>query len=225
MNNIDLLDFVYKTVAVELEGYGFSREKKFYKKIIKDSDDVILKYEAVVSSRKGFFSLHLVLVIEDKKISKKVNDILKPILERKIYPEQWADSDIKYSIKSRLSDKSWYRLTDWRVFRENGEGLAEFNSRFNIWVCSFDDINDIPSWRDQLLLSAKYANYFYVNNCKIDWIINNTGYHSLVILADIGDKDGLKNRSIKSRDKINGADEETELRCFYESLINSKIDG
>ena len=109
-----------------------------------------------------------------------------------------TDETIKELMKERLSNFRLGMLTDWRDFKEEKESLADFNDRFSIWVTAFNDINEIPNWKAQLVQSVLFAEKWFSNiqSNPEQWIIDNTYYPALYLLKK-------QNRIIELDEKYN----------------------
>ena len=153
---------------------------------------------------------------------KEVNEVLKKVLLDKDYDylEGWDDKSKKSTIKSRLSDFKLGMLADWRGFKEENESLSDFRDRFSIWMCVFDDINEIPNWKAQLVQSVLFTEKWVldIQSNPEQWIINKTYYPALYLLKK-------QNRIIKLNEKYsyllakNSSDD--ELILFYKYLTTS----
>ncbi|AYH07701.1 hypothetical protein [Pectobacterium parmentieri] len=176
------------------------------------------QYEIVTSKNKGYFSLSLRLNLLNKSLMCPVNNVLEKTLkdERYKHPPNWSDKDIEDSIKSRLSNSTVASLSDWRRFKDDNEPLDEFRKRFSIWMCIFDELDEVVNWRDQVIKSANYSLNWFSSVSNEDWIIENTFYPSLVILK-MKDDDRIlskyKDVFLKSRDK-------QEVELFFEHLVS-----
>lgn len=176
------------------------------------------QYEVVVSKNKGHFSLSLRLNLLNKTLMHSVNDVLEKALrdERYKYPSNWSDKNIEESIKTRLNNNTVTSLSDWRGFKDDNESLDEFRKKFSIWMCVFDELDEVVNWRDQVIKSANYSLNWFSSVSNEDWIIENTFYPSLVILKMKGDDRILpkyKDVFLKSRDK-------QEVELFFEHLVS-----
>ena len=138
----------------------------------------IYQYEIDLLKRKGYFSLHLHLNLLNKPFMKEVNEVLKKVWldEDFILKEDIGDEMIKYAMKIRTSNFRLAMLTDWRDFKEENESLADFKDRFSIWICVFDDINEISNWKAQQVQSVLFAEQWFSNiqSNPEQWIIDNT---------------------------------------------------
>ena len=109
---------------------------------------------------------------------KEVNEVLKKVWldEDFILKEDIGDEMIKYAMKIRTSNFRLAMLTDWRDFKEENESLADFKDRFFIWICVFDDINEISNWKAQQVQSVLFAEQCFSNiqSNPEQWIIDNT---------------------------------------------------
>ena len=210
-----------KVIGPLFEQKGFVQKKNIFE--FHDSNtNNIYQYEILLSKSKGYFSLHLRLQLLNKPFMKEVNEVLKKVLLDKDYdyPDNWDDRTIKNSIKSRTSNFCLRMLTDWRHFKEENESLADFNDRFSIWVNAFNDINEIPNWKAQLVQSVLFAEKWFSNiqSNPEQWIIDNTYYPALYLLKK-------QNRIIELNEKYsyllakNSSDD--ELILFYKYLTTS----
>ena len=158
----EVISDIAKVIGPLFEQKGFVQKKNIFE--FHDSN-TIYQYEIRLSKRKGYFSLHLYLNLFNKPFMKEVNKVLEKVLLDKDYdyPDNWDDRTIKNSIKSRTSNFCLRMLTDWRHFKEENESLADFNDRFSIWVNAFNDINEIPNWKAQLVQSVLFAEKWFSN--------------------------------------------------------------
>ena len=210
-----------KVIGPLFEQKGFVQKKNIFE--FHDSNtNNIYQYEILLSKSKGYFSLHLRLQLLNKPFMKEVNEVLKKVLLDKDYdyPDNWDDRTIKNSIKSRTSNFCLRMLTDWRHFKEENESLADFNDRFSIWVTAFNDINEIPNWKAQLVQSVLFTEKWIldIQSNPEQWIINHTAYPALYLLKK-------QNRIIELNEKYNyllkGNNYKDELMCFYKYLTAS----
>ena len=210
-----------KVIGPLFEQKGFVQKKNIFE--FHDSNtNNIYQYEILLSKSKGYFSLHLRLNLFNKPFMKEVNEVLKKVLLDKDYdyPDNWDDRTIKNSIKSRTSNFCLRMLTDWRHFKEENESLADFNDRFSIWVNAFNDINEIPNWKAQLVQSVLFTEKWVldIQSNPEQWIIDKTYYPALYLLKK-------QNRIIKLNEKYsyllakNSSDD--ELILFYKYLTTS----
>lgn len=210
-----------KVIGPLFEKKGFVQKKNKFE--FHDSKtNNIYQYEILLSKRKGYFSLHLRLNLFNKPFMKEVNEVLKKVLLDKDYDylEGWDDKSKKSAIKSRLSNFRLGMLADWRGFKEENESLSDFRDRFSIWMCVFDDINEIPNWKAQLVQSVLFTEKWVldIQSNPEQWIINKTYYPALYLLKK-------QNRIIKLNEKYsyllakNSSDD--ELILFYKYLTTS----
>ena len=210
-----------KVIGPLFEEKGFVQKKNKFE--FHDSNtNNIYQYEICLSKRKGYFSLHLHLNLFNKPFMKEVNEVLKKVLLDKDYDylEGWDDKSKKSAIKSRLSNFRLGMLADWRGFKEENESLSDFRDRFSIWMCVFDDINEIPNWKAQLVQSVLFTEKWVldIQSNPEQWIINKTYYPALYLLKK-------QNRIIKLNEKYsyllakNSSDD--ELILFYKYLTTS----
>ena len=214
----EVISDIAKVIGPLFEQKGFVQKKNIFQ--FHDSNtNNIYQYEIRLSKSKGYFSLHLLLNLLNKPFMKEVNKILEKVLLDKDYdyPDNWDDRTIKNSIKSRTSNFCLRMLTDWRHFKEENESLADFNDRFSIWVNAFNDINEIPNWKAQLVQSVLFTEKWVldIQSNPEQWIINHTAYPALYILKK-------QNRIIELNKKYNyllkGNNYKDELMCFYKHL-------
>ena len=210
-----------KVIGPLFEQKGFVQKKNIFE--FHDSNtNNIYQYEICLSKRKGYFSLHLRLNLLNKPFMKEVNEVLKKVWldEDFIRLEDSSDEMIKYAMKLRLSNFRLRMLTDWRDFKEENESLSDFRDRFSIWMCFFDDINEIPNWKAQLVQSVLFTEKWVsdIQSNPEQWIINHTAYPALYFLKK-------QNRIIELNEKYNyllkGNNYKNELMCFYKYLTAS----
>ena len=162
----EVISDIAKVIGPLFEQKGFVQKKNIFE--FHDSNtNNIYQYEIRLSKRKGYFSLHLRLNFLNKPFMKEVNEVSKKewLDEDFIRLEDSSDEMIKYAMKLRLSNFRLRMLTDWRDFKEENESLSDFWDRFSIWFSVFDDINEIPNWKAQLVQSADESpNDFYQNH-------------------------------------------------------------
>ena len=217
----EVISDIAKVIGPLFEQKGFVQKKNIFE--FHDSNtNNIYQYEICLSKRKGYFSLHLRLKLLNKPFMKEVNEVLKKVLLDKDYDylEGWDDKSKKSTIKSRLSDFILGMLTDWRDFKEENESLSDFWDRFSIWMCFFDDINEIPNWKAQLVQSVLFTEKWVsdIQSNPEQWIINHTAYPALYLLKK-------QNRIIELNEKYNyllkGNNYKGELMYFYKHLTAS----
>ena len=217
----EVISDIAKVIGPLFEQKGFVQKKNIFE--FHDSNtNNIYQYEILLSKRKGYFSLHLRLKLLNKPFMKEVNEVLKKVLLDKDYDylEGWDDKSKKSTIKSRLSDFILGMLTDWRDFKEENESLSDFWDRFSIWMCFFDDINEIPNWKAQLVQSVLFTEKWVsdIQSNPEQWIINHTAYPALYLLKK-------QNRIIELNEKYNyllkGNNYKGELMYFYKHLTAS----
>ena len=210
-----------KVIGPLFEQKGFVQKKNIFE--FHDSNtNNIYQYEIWLSKSSGYFSLHLCLSVFNEPFMKEVNEILKKVLLDKDYdyPKSWDDKMVKQSIKQRFSDFRLGAVTDWRDFKEENESLADFRDRFSIWVTAFNDINEIPNWKAQLVQSVLFTEKWIsdIQSNPEQWIINNTYYSALYLLKK-------QNRIIELNEKYNyllkRSFYKNELIFFYKYLTES----
>ena len=214
----EVISDIAKVIGPLFEQKGFVQKKNIFE--FHDSNtNNIYQYEICLSKRKGYFSLHLRLNLLNKPFMKEVNKVLKKVWldEDFIRLEDSSDEMIKYAMKLRLSNFSLGMLTDWRDFKEENESLSDFRDRFSIWVTAFNDINEIPNWKAQLVQSVLFTEKWIsdIQSNQEQWIINHTAYPALYLLKK-------QNRIIELNEKYNyllkGNNYKGELMCFYKYL-------
>ena len=212
---------IAKVIGPLFEQKGFVQKKNIFE--FHDSNtNNIYQYEILLSKSKGYFSLHLRLNLLNKPFMKEVNEVLKKVWldEDFIRLEDSSDEMIKYAMKLRLSNFSLGMVTDWRDFKEENESLSDFRDRFSIWMCVFDDINEIPNWKAQLVQSVLFAEKWFSNiqSNPEQWIIDNTYYPALYLLKK-------QNRIIELDEKYNSFlaknNPDGDLILFYKYLTAS----
>ena len=214
----EVISDIAKVIGPLFEQKGFVQKKNIFE--FHDSNtNNIYQYEILLSKSKGYFSLHLRLNFLNKPFMKEVNEVLKKVWldEDFIRLEDSSDEMIKYAMKLRLSNFRLRMLTDWRDFKEENESLSDFWDRFSIWVCFFDDINEIPNWKAQLVQSVLFTEKWIsdIQSNPEQWIINHTAYPALYLLKK-------QNRIIELNEKYNYSltsyDADDELIYFYKYL-------
>ena len=214
----EVISDIAKVIGPLFEQKGFVQKKNIFE--FHDSNtNNIYQYEILLSKSKGYFSLHLRLNFLNKPFMKEVNEVLKKVWldEDFIRLEDSSDEMIKYAMKLRLSNFSLGMLTDWRDFKEENESLSDFRDRFSIWVTAFNDINEIPNWKAQLVQSVLFTEKWVsdIQSNPEQWIINHTAYPALYLLKK-------QNRIIELNEKYNYSltsyDADDELIYFYKYL-------
>ena len=214
----EVISDIAKVIGPLFEQKGFVQKKNIFE--FHDSNtNNIYQYEILLSKSKGYFSLHLRLNFLNKPFMKEVNEVLKKVWldEDFIRLEDSSDEMIKYAMKLRLSNFSLGMVTDWRDFKEENESLSDFRDRFSIWVTAFNDINEIPNWKAQLVQSVLFTEKWVsdIQSNQEQWIINHTAYPALYLLKK-------QNRIIELNEKYNYSltsyDADDELIYFYKYL-------
>ncbi|AJA45552.1 hypothetical protein C7375_1383 [Frischella perrara] len=212
---------IAKVIGPLFEQKGFVQKKNIFE--FHDSNtNNIYQYEILLSKRKGYFSLHLRLKLLNKPFMKEVNKVAKKVWldEDFIRLDGRSDEMIKYAMKIRLSDYNLGMVTDWRNFKEEKEPLSDFNDRFSIWFSVFDDINEIPNWKAQLVQSVLFTEKWVsdIQSNPEQWIIDHTIYQALYLLKK-------QNRIIELNEKYNYSltlyKSNNELIFFYKYLTAS----
>ncbi len=209
---------IAKVIGPLFEQKGFVQKKNIFE-FHDNNTNNIYQYEILLSKSKGYFSLHLRLNLLNKPFMKEVNEVLKKVWldEDFIRLEDSSDEMIKYAMKLRLSNFSLGMVTDWRDFKEENESLSDFRDRFSIWVTAFNDINEIPNWKAQLVQSVLFTEKWVldIQSNPEQWIINHTTYPALYLLKK-------QNRIIELNEKYNYSltsyDADDELIYFYKYL-------
>ena len=210
-----------KVIGPLFEQKGFVQKKNIFE--FHDSNtNNIYQYEILLSKSKGYFSLHLRLNLLNKPFMKEVNKVLKKVwLDGDfIRLEDRSDETIKSAMKVRTSNFCLSMVTDWRGFKEENESLSDFWDRFSIWFSVFDDINEIPNWKAQLVQSVLFTEKWIsdIQSNPEQWIINNTYYSALYLLKK-------QNRIIELNEKYNyllkRSFYKNELIFFYKYLTES----
>ena len=217
----EVISDIAKVIGPLFEQKGFVQKKNIFE--FHDSNtNNIYQYEILLSKSKGYFSLHLRLNLLNKPFMKEVNKVLKKVwLDGDfIRLEDRSDETIKSAMKVRTSNFCLSMVTDWRDFKEENESLADFNDRFSIWVTAFNDINEIPNWKAQLVQSVLFTEKWIsdIQSNPEQWIINNTYYSALYLLKK-------QNRIIELNEKYNyllkRSFYKNELIFFYKYLTES----
>lgn len=181
----DIVKKITDTINPVFSANGFKLKNKKYFEYNDDKGN-LFQYEINLKKTKGYYSLHLMLNVFNETLMVKVNELLGAVLrsDRYEYPLNWSSELIESTIKSRVKSKLVYSVTDWRIFKKNNESLEEFNSRFSIWFCVFDDIDEKQNWEEQLIESVNMAIAWFFDIYNIEWVINNTDYPSLFLLKN-----------------------------------------
>ncbi|WP_295841494.1 hypothetical protein [uncultured Apibacter sp.] len=217
----EVISDIAKVIGPLFEKKGFVQKKNIFEFHDINTNN-IYQYEILLSKAKGYFSLHLRLNLLNKPFMKEVNKVLKKVWldEDFIRLEDSSDEMIKYAMKIRTSNFYLSMVTDWRDFKEENESLADFRDRFSIWICVFDDINEIPNWKAQLVQSVLFTEKWIsdIQSNPEQWIINNTYYSALYLLKK-------QNRIIELDEKYNYLlarnNSDDELIFFYKYLTES----
>jgi hypothetical protein len=212
----DTLDEIISVIGEKLKENGFL-QKKQEEFQASSANGNIFSYQMLISKNKGYFHLHLQLGLKNKILMGKVNSVLKRVMDDELYdyPASWDKRTIEISKKERLSNICIAMLTDWRVFRGE-ESLDEFNEKFNIWMCVFNDISEINNWKNQLLKSVDYASNWFLCVDSNDWIISNTYHHAaLYLLKEAGDIEKLKKKYI---DNLSKSQNKKEVELYFKHL-------
>lgn len=211
-----ILKKITDTITPSFSAHGFSlRKKKFFE--YKDENGNLFQYKIDLRKLKGSYYLHLLLNVFNDEFMEQLHKVLEAVLrsDSYTYSETWDAKFIESFIRGRLENKVIYCLTDWRIFKKDNESLEEFNSRFSIWIPTFDDISEIPRFEEQFIESVDMAMTFFFDIYNIDWMINNTVYPSLFWLKKQNKIDELMSRyeTIYPRCR-----DRRELKLFMEYL-------
>lgn len=212
----EVLEILTDFLRVPFEEQGYTLKKnRFFENT--GQNGRVRRYSINLSKNKGWFSLHLKLHLLDPALMRSVNTILDKVLrdERFEYPENWSHSIIEKTIKTRTSNHTVAELTDWRGLRNHGESLEHFNDRFSIWLYSFDHLDEMPGWKEQLMESLELAMLWFSEVDSEDWIRSNTDYPSLYLL----NKEGLNQRLTDHyKATLQSSEAPQEVKLFYEYL-------
>ncbi|MGG8095094.1 hypothetical protein PGO14_05795 [Klebsiella aerogenes] len=211
----DIISDIAKVIGPLLEKKGFLRKKNYFE--LNDNIGNTYQYEIYISKSKGYFTLHLRLKLLNKSLMKEVNKVLeKTLLDKDYsYPNNWCDRDINTSIKTRINDFCVAMVTDWRCFKEENETLEDFRKRFSIWMCVFDDINEIDNWKEQLIKSLEFAEKWFLNVGSHQWVIDNTLYPAMYILKKEEKNTELNGKYEEVLSKVRSED---EVKLFFNYL-------
>lgn len=220
MDKKDILQQIIDVIKVDFENIGFELKKNniFEKK----EQDFVYQYQINITKSKGGFSLHLKLMLLNRKITTPINKIIKEVLsDRRItFPSNWSKEDIEYSIKIRSNDKYVAMLTDWRLLKPINQSLEDFNNLFSIWFYSFTEIDEKKDWKNQLSISVDLAKKWFMLSSEDDYLINNTDLPALYLLKDRNDIEKLKDKYSCILSRMQKSNQDTkEIELFYEYLL------
>jgi len=213
----DIISDIATVIRPLFESKGFTFKKNYFES--SDDSGNIYQYEINLSKNKGYFSLHLRLKLLNKYLMRDVNSVLEKALRDSSYKyhSNWSEGDIEASIKTRTNDYCVSMITDWRCFKNEDESLDEFRKRFSIWMCVFNDINEVNNWEKQLTESVELSLSWFSAIGSDEWIIENTLYPALLVLKRIKpDKLDEKYKFILSK-----ARSENEAKLFFNYLNNT----
>jgi hypothetical protein len=212
----DIIKNISEVLSDKFKIDNFLLKNNVFEKIISSQK----KYLYIIDVKKCYsgYSLHLILKLFDKNISNGVNALLKKTLFDKDmeYPKNWTQKDIDHSIKFRTKNNAVLWLTDWRMFKQNNETLEEFNKKFSIWFCVFDEIEEKENWKEQLYKSIEYSKMWFEMADNEEYIIEHTIYESLYLLK-INNRIDYLNKKYQG-DKIK-CNDKNELDIFYKYLM------
>jgi len=198
-------------------GFNLKGNKIFEKK----EGDNIFQYEIDLKPSKNHYSLHLKLSLLNKKIRDFYNLLMKQVLtdEQIIFPKNWTQKDIEYSVKGRSTGKKIAMLTDWRKLKEENETLEEFNSKFSIWLYAFGELNEKENYKEQLLLSGELALQWFENAKTKEYLIKNTDLFGLCVLKMNNKNDELKSKFDSIIERMESQKQNTkEVELFFKYL-------
>jgi hypothetical protein len=216
LNCKDIVNKISETLLDKFTADDFILKNNIFEKTISSSK----KYQYIIDVKKvhGGYSLHLILKLSNKDISKGVNAILKKTLvDKKIeYPINWTQKDIDNTIQIRTKNNIVAMLTDWRIFKQDNESLEEFNKKFSIWFCVFDEIEEKEKWKEQLYKSIELSKKWFEMVDNEEYIIEHTIYESLYLLK-INNRIDFLNKKFQEYKTKNINEEELEI--FYKYLM------
>jgi len=221
MDKKEITDCIAEIVAPGFTELGFSHKSPNI--FQKSSGENIFQYEIGVSRSHGGYSLHLRLNLLNTMLSKAVNNVMKKVLtdERMKYPTNWTPKVIADSIKGRTSGNTVAMQTDWRIFRNENESLEEFKARFSVWFYSFDYLDDLDGWKDQLIMSVEFAQRWFKLVENSDYLIDNSTYYGLYILKSKDQMTELREKYDRTlRREQSFKKDTTEVELFYEYLTS-----
>jgi hypothetical protein len=209
---------ITEKISEKFSLYNFVPKKNIYEKKISP----LKKYLYMIDVKRnsgGWYSLHLKLQLWDKNISNGVNNILKKVLvDKEIdYPKNWTQKIIKDTIKCRTTNNIVLELTDWRIFKQENELLEDFNKKFSIWFCVFNEIEEIENWKEQLYKSIEYSKNWFEMVDNNDYIINcSASYESMYLLKENNNLELLEKNYQENRLKVRL---KKEYELFYKYLL------
>ncbi|WP_156117294.1 hypothetical protein [Xanthomonas sacchari] len=144
-----------------LEPPGFVRRRHRFE--ASDDRGNIRGYEICLSRSKSHFSLHLRLTLSNPALMERVNAVLKQVLldVDAVYPANWDAATVGKAIPARTRDTTLAMLTDRRCFKAANESLEAFRTRFSIWMCVFDTVEEVQGWQAQLMRSVGFADAWF----------------------------------------------------------------
>ncbi|MET0549452.1 MAG: hypothetical protein ABW002_09315 [Xanthomonas sp.] len=151
---------------------------------------------------------------------KRVNAVLKQALldADASYPANWDDAIIGNAIQNRVRDPTVAMLTDWRCFKAADETLETFRTRFSIWMCVFDTIDEVQGWQAQLVQSVAFAQDRFSSVGSEEWFIENTSYPALYLLHARGRHAELER---KYEELLSNSRSKNEVALFFKHLAMS----
>lgn len=214
-----ILDKIKKVLENPLSQKGFKLKNKTIFERINDKNQQE-QYQINLSKNKGYFQLHLILKVIDKQKLKPYNEILSKTLtdNRYKFPPNWKTNDIEDSIKIQTKREELSSLSDWKCLKNENESLEDFNNRFSIWLHSFDELEEIENWQEQLRTSVSLIDKYF-NNIDTEYIINDSIGKLLPMFLLKDNREKLNKYYQESREKVLSRNKEPlELDIFYEYL-------
>lgn len=219
MDKKQVIQTIVEILKPSFDKYGFeNKRQRFFEK--KEGENVY-QYEIDLGNPKGHFSLHLKLTLLNSNIRKVYNNVMKNVLadEQIVFPSNWTQKDIDYSIKARTTGKRVAMLTDWRNLKEEDESLENFNSRFSIWLYAFDELNEKENWEEQLLLSVDLAIKWFSKAQTDEYLVKNTDLFGLCVLKMNGNNEKLELKFNEIIERMKSQKQDTkEVELFFDYL-------
>lgn len=138
-----------------------------------------------------------------------------------VYPGNWSRNEIEFSIKTAIQEKKLLTLVDWNELKGDDMTAEQFNRQFAIWLCVFDEIEEIEEWEKQLFKSVELSQKWFEKVESIEYIISNTDFKALYLLKTKGEIDRLNQKydeilSFQQKNKIST----NKLELFYKHLTS-----
>ncbi|MBB5886003.1 MULTISPECIES: hypothetical protein [unclassified Xanthomonas] len=210
-----VLQQIADVVGPLLERQGFVRRRHRFEAA--DGSGSLRGYEMSLSRSKAHFALLLRLMLSNPTLMKRVNAVLKQSLldADAAYPANWDAATIGKAIQARTRDTTVAMLTDWRCFKAADESLEAFRTRFSIWMCVFDTIEEVDDWQAQLVQSVVFAHDWFSSVGSEQWIIENTLYPALYLLHAQGRHAELER---KYEEVLSNSRSKNEVALFFKHL-------